>query len=343
MLIAPLLLPPGGAMIGGEGDATAVPKAAWVVHIVIPWERLERIAERYGVTEEEILRWNDLDPTKRRVIYSGKRLRIFATRFPPPRQHLTHVVEDGQTWRKIARKYGHGARQVKRWNPRQTRKRLTPGDKLTLWMDSSLANPALGRRGPPVPEFEVPSGGLSVGRPNRGKLIEGVKLPESDHYRIRIPYQSYGTSLTVLNLQKAIATFRYRTAFEYEIVIGAMSRRVGRRLRPHKSHQSGRDVDVRLPAMPHARKRARLRSDDVDWHAAWALIEAFVDTGAVQSIYLERQLQRRLRRAAKGMGANMDRINAIIHPNGVVRHSPGHTGHIHIRFRCSLEATRCRR
>jgi hypothetical protein len=95
--------------------------------------------------------------------------------------------------------------------------------------------------------------------------------------------------------------------------------------------------------MPHARKRARLRPDDVDWHAAWALIEAFVDTGVVQSIYLERQLQRRLRRAAKGMGASMERINAIIHPNGIVRHSPGHKGHIHVRFRCSPEATRCRR
>jgi hypothetical protein len=332
----------GHAARAGDAEEGTTALPAWVDHVVIPWERLDDVATRYGVENDDIVRWNELDTEGRRYLRSGKRLRILARRFPPPRQRMTHVVRDGDTWRKIARRYGRDSKQLRRWNPRLSRRRLAPGDRVVLWLDAGVPNPALGLRGPPVETVDVPGGGLSVGRPHRGRLENGVKLPESELYTIRLPYQSYGTTLAVRNLQKAIATFRYRTAFAGEIVIGAMSRRTGRRLRPHKSHQSGRDVDIRLPAMPHAQGKARLRSDDVDWHAAWALIEALVDTNAVRRIYLEASRQRRLRRAAKGMGASAERIAAVIGSTGIVRHSPGHTGHIHVRFRCSQEAPRCR-
>lgn len=347
LLVSCLSLVPSRPAGAGERVQAAavetVPSAVLLHHVCIPWERLEHIARRYDVSEEDIARWNGLDLSKRRPLYPGKRLKIHARRVPPLRQKLTVLAREDDTWKKIAKRHGVDRATLRRWNLRLARRGLEPGAEVMLWMESSMPHPALDRRGPPVPTLSVPPGGLSVGRPSKGKLVGGVQLPQSDMYRIRIPYQSYGTSYTVLHLQRAIATFRHRTAFPGEIVIGAMSRRTGRRLRPHKSHQSGRDVDIRMPAMPHARPGMKLRPGDVDWHATWALIEALVDTGAVQSIYLERSLQKRLRLAAKAMGTDMPRINAIIHPNGVVRHSPGHVGHIHVRFRCSPEATRCRR
>ena len=141
-------------------------------------------------------------------------------------------------------------------------------------------------------------------------------------------------------IQRALASFRHETAFPGPIYIGAMSRKSGRRLNPHKSHQSGRDVDVRLPAMPYAKHTQKLQEWEVDWHATWALIRAFAETGDVQQIFLEMKFWRRLRRAAVEMGSADAEIDAIM--GKYVRHSRGHVAHIHVRFVCSEAAERCR-
>jgi murein endopeptidase len=189
-----------------------------------------------------------------------------------------------------------------------------------------------------LPEVDVRPGGMSIGRPSRGRLRGGVPLPASDDYTVRVPYQGYGTSLTVRDVQRAIAGFRSETGFDDPITIGALSRRTGRRLRPHKSHQSGRDVDVRLPAMPFVDGHS-LESHEVDWHATYALIEAFVRTGDVNVIFLERRFYRRLRRAAERLGADDERIQHVL---GHLKHSKGHTGHMHVRFRCAPESLECK-
>jgi hypothetical protein len=199
---------------------------------------------------------------------------------------------------------------------------------LQLWLPSGVERYPLPPLSRALPEIDVRGGGESVGRPNRGRLRNGVALPASEHYTIRKPYQSYGTSLTVRDVQRAIAGFRIETGFDDPLSIGAMSRRTGRRLRPHKSHQSGRDVDVRLPAMPFVEGKT-LESHEVDWHATYALVEAFVRTGDVRAIYLERKFWRRLRRAAERLGADDERIAFVL---GHLEHEKGHTGHIHVRF-----------
>ncbi len=332
-----------GSAVGEEPRLVRapLPRQAWVHHAVIPWERLAHVAERYGVTEGEIRQWNQLSDVKQ-PLRSNMTLRILARRFPPPRSQLTHIVLEGQSWRTIARRFGHGVEKLKRWNPRHARRGLVPGDQLVLWMDSSLpgiGTGVRGRRGELVP---VPSGGISVGRPSKGKLKNGIRLPESESYTIRIPHQAYGTTLAVRTIQEAIADFRYQSAFTGQIVIGAMSRPRGRSLPPHSSHQSGRDVDIWLPAMPHCRPGFKPKVDEVDWHASWLLIKAFVDTDRVHRIYLDRKVFRRLRRASKEFGVSWETFSSIVSGGGIVWHQPGHDRHIHVRFKCSPEARRCR-
>lgn len=315
-----------------------VERRAWVQHVFDRHETLDEVAERYGVTSVELRQWNALEPDTRPA--RGQLLRIQARRFPRPRQRVRLKVRERDRWEDVARRYGVEVAHLKQWNARFARRRSPEGLHLHAWLDSRVAGPGSEIRGPTPPRITVRPDGVSIGRPHRGRLSRGVQLPESELYTVRHPRLAYGTSLAVLGIQQAIATFRHQCAFTGELAIGAMSRRTGRRLRPHRSHQSGRDVDIRLPALAFAEGEHRLSSQEVDWSATWALVQAFVRTKVVQVIFLERRLFRRLRRAARQMGASEAEIEDVI--GGVVRHSKGHTSHIHVRFICSPVAEQCR-
>jgi murein endopeptidase len=173
-------------------------------------------------------------------------------------------------------------------------------------------------------------------------LIDGVRLPESELYTVRIPHQAFGTSYTIRNLQQAIADFRFTSGYPGELVVSAISRRGGRRLPPHRSHQSGRDVDIWLPTMPHARAGRKPGQDEIDWHASWLLIQALARTGAIKRIYLDNSNFRRLRRASKEYGVSWEQFCALVGGSALVWHSPGHDSHIHVRFKCTPGVRRCR-
>ena len=73
-----------------------------------------------------------------------------------------------------------------------------------------------------------------------------------------------------------VTEFRGRSGYEGTIEIASLSREVGRRLPPHVSHQSGRDVDIRLPLLPTVPVTRRPNPDEIDWLATWALIESLL-------------------------------------------------------------------
>ncbi|MBV1860750.1 MAG: penicillin-insensitive murein endopeptidase [Nannocystaceae bacterium] len=295
-------------------------------------EVLRHLADRYGTGEAALRRDN---PGK---LERGRVLTLQATRLPPPWQRLRVTVGERDDWSTLADRYGLLATDLRAWNPRASaRKRLRSGTTLVMWLPSGATLYPLPDDATGFPDVPKPERGESVGRPNRGRLVDGAALPAGP-YVIRFDWQKFGSALTVWNLARVLRAFRAETGFEGELFVGAISRRNGRRLPPHRSHQSGRDVDVRLPAMPHA-EGFKLDVDEVDWHATWALVDAFVRTGDVQVIFLERKLRRRLKRAGLALGANDERI---AHVMGSVRHSPGHTAHVHVRFRCAASEARCR-
>src|SRR5690606_19863862 len=131
-----------------------------------------------------------------------------------------------------------------------------------------------------LPLVAIQKGSVSVGKPNKGKIVNPIALPENKKlYTVRKPDESFGSTHALYNLQLAIAQWRQATGFTGPLLIGAISKKGGGRLRPHSSHQSGRDVDIRLPL-----KRSDGSADnvnDVDWDATWGLILALVGTGEV--------------------------------------------------------------
>jgi len=106
-------------------------------------------------------------------------------------------------------------------------------------------------------------------------------------------------------------------------------------------------------SMPHGEKKrgADLKSDnpaDIDWEMSWKMIDAFIDTGEIEYIFLDYSRQKRLYDAARRLGVPSSELaKAIQYPrsrktnNGIVRHAEGHLVHVHVRVECPDDQARC--
>jgi murein endopeptidase/LysM repeat protein len=330
---------------------------------VIGGERLDDIADRYGVRKSSLVQWNKLDPSKP-FLRAGQTLRVYAARTPPPREEFLYTVKRGDTWDKIARAHGVDADVLrKRWNPRVPQ-RFKAGQEIVIWVEGTpepqegelppeeieelegvAATPSTARRSPigsgrPLPLKPIRSGSFAVGAPNKGRLSGSAILPPNDQlYSLMRPENAYGTTHALNHLQLAIARWRRDFGFVGKLVIGDISKRGGGRLSPHSSHRTGRDVDIRLP----------LSGDTIDWEASWALVHELVKTGQVEYIFLGTAQQKVLHRVARRAGvknAELEKILQYPHAaktnHGLVRHAAGHSTHIHVRFTCGPGSPACK-
>ena len=228
--------------------------------------------------------------------------------------------------------------------------------------DMSAPTPAPGPAAPArseylaePPMFELPPDAVTRGRPDAGTLLHAVQLPVSPDYQIRCPAHAFASAATVSELMHALATFRNRSGYRGEIVVGDLSQVGGGRYGPHKSHQSGRDVDLWLPVRGGQYRRGcehcgtdlcRPEPSEVDWQTTWQLVQALASRGSAQDIFLAWELQPALRDAARQLGApEAELARQIQHPArgraSLVKHADGHTHHLHVRFRCPASGAGC--
>lgn len=205
------------------------------------------------------------------------------------------------------------------------------------------------------PGFELPTDALARGRPDAGALVHALQLPPSPDYTIRCPAHAYASSATIAELMRAIADFRNRSGYRGELVVGDLSQSGGGRYGPHRSHQSGRDVDLWLPVRGGRHRRGcahcgtdlcRPGPDEIDWATAWSLVQALAARGSVQDIFLAWESQPALRRAAVEAGTpDAELARQIQHPvrgrGSLIKHAAGHTRHLHVRFRCPPDDPDC--
>lgn len=162
--------------------------------------------------------------------------------------------------------------------------------------------------------------------------------PDPGLYRRVKPAEQYGADFVVHALRKALKEYRKAQGPRPRILVGDLSLPQGGPFPPHKSHQNGRDVDVHLPLMPSRGQRGR-----IDWHASWRLIDALRRNPLLHKIFLSARLHPSLAQAARELGVEEAQIHRIIqfpgmHPQAIVRHSPGHDRHIHLRYRCPRQS-----
>jgi murein endopeptidase len=201
------------------------------------------------------------------------------------------------------------------------------------------------------PDPERPT--QSVGAPNRGKLINGMPIPEGEHWRLRsMRRRAYGSELTVNALVSAFNAYGERFPGAPKIRVGELAQRKGGKISPHRSHRSGRDVDLGYIALGEDDGDVRwqlMNASNLDVEKNWYLIHEMIKSGDVESIFISSRLQPLLYAEAKRHLTEEELSGLFQYPrsapgskDAVIRHWSGHRNHMHVRFRCEDWNSRCR-
>lgn len=193
---------------------------------------------------------------------------------------------------------------------------------------------------------------MSIGSPNRGKLRNGMPLPEGPGWRLRVHRpRTFGTTHTIAALVDAFETFGRQYPDGPKIRVGEIAKRNGGRVPPHSSHRSGRDIDIGyifrgIDDGEHRWKYMNVHNFDAEKN--WALVQAILASDQVQTIYIAKKLQKLLHKeAAKHLGqAELTALFEYPRSPGSatakIQHWRGHANHMHVRFNCEPGNRRCR-
>jgi murein endopeptidase len=327
-----------------EIEVLATPR--WIRHRIRNDERLTHVAARYGVPLDKLAKWNHIDPN----VVLGKRrtLRVLTDRVVPPKLRARYVVREGDDWDAVAaalRVPEHELR-VQNWRLRSP----VVGATVVAWIDP-IEGPSFSAPVEPIdqPPLELSADGRSIGEPNRGKLEDAVQLPEHPLWVRGNPDHLWGSAQTIRQVHRAFAILRGDKGYASGVLIGAISRRKGGPMPPHRSHQSGRDLDIRLPLRAGTPKTRAPNADEIDWYATWALVESFVETGEAEAVFVNEAHHGRLYEAARAMGVPRARVHEIMRwpawrggSEPIVQHADGHNAHLHVRIRCGADEPACR-
>ncbi len=321
----------------------------WVMHKMAPQETVAQVAHRYGVRVDSLRIWNGI-PADKEKLRGGARLKVKARQIPPPRRRVEYVVQPGDTWLSIGVAFGIDTRALRAQNWDAT-KNFVAGTVLSFWIDPLVYYWIKWDREDPESDDPVKStrrGAIGVGTPQDGRLINGVQIPEGEGFTRRMMPSSYGTTHAVTALMVALRDFESKWPYEPALVLGSMSAKHGGPLEGHKSHQTGRDLDVRLPLDASVPNWFPVQPQRIDYKALWFLFAALADTGEVTIIFLDYAVQEKLFKTAAKLGVPKDARRRMLQwprgeaaHRGLVRHAPGHSKHFHVRFRCGPYETEC--
>lgn len=327
-----------GTVVGSAAEPAHAGRAG--SHVVESGETLWDIARDHGCTIKAVKQANKLE---RDLIRPGQKLAIPSCKGKGKRGgkgksggavFLTHYVMPGESLNRIAKRYDTTVANLKKRN-RLKGNLIRPGQKLRVVVGKDGRGRGIA--------------GQSVGRADRGKLINGMQLPRARGYHRRRPTRAWGANHTIFHIRNAVRTVRARFPKVHDLAVGDISSRKGGKLSLHKSHQSGRDVDLGFyfTRRPKGYPKSFIEGTrkNLDMRANWALFKAFADTAdapsGVEKIFLDYELQEVFYKWAqerKVKKKTLDKMFQYPHgrgaSRGIFRHEPGHDDHIHVRFKC---------
>ena len=291
-----------------------------------------------------------------------------------------HKVRAGQTLGDLAKRYGCSIASLRKAN-RLRGDRILAGQVLTVPRCQAVAPRAVAtpsrRSQPPSPRRTAepvatkPAAskpapktkrvaaatpvGESVGKPWKGRLRGTARLPQGKGYLIRRPLRSYGTPEMIATVRDVIRGVRAEHRELHTLAIGDLSQRGGGRITEHRSHQSGRDIDVGFfyTAVPagYPSAFALATEDNLDKAATWDLLAGFArtadDAEGVEAIFLDYGVQGLLYEWAKEHGVAERYLDRLFQypdgpgSSGLVRHEAHHGDHLHVRFLCPKNDAGC--
>lgn len=212
------------------------------------------------------------------------------------------------------------------------------------------------------------TGSVSCGRANRGSLAHASRMPTSGTGFIIVePWLSRELSFGTDELVAAVQRAALAVAEKYDgslLAVGDLSERDGGAVSGHRSHQSGRDVDLIYYALDEAgdplppdRHMAYYRSSgradyarnpkwtkDIrvryfDMARNWALVKALATDSEfpVSRIFVSHRVKRWLLDYAKAAGESPDTIATVRAVLKRPSDSKAHNDHMHVRIGCSTE------
>jgi penicillin-insensitive murein endopeptidase len=182
-------------------------------------------------------------------------------------------------------------------------------------------------------------GSMSIGQAAAGVLLNAVRMPEGAYWTLITPGLAWGTDETIDSLRRAIEKVHQEHPGGHPLQIGHLSSKRGGHLSPHKSHQSGRDVDISFFYATPARQLwfRRASADNLDRQRTWSFVRALVTETDVEYIFINTSVQKLLKDYAASIDEDAEWLDSVFqygsrHRWPIVRHAPGHDTHIHVRF-----------
>jgi hypothetical protein len=248
-------------------------------------------------------------------------------------ERVTYAVKRGGTARFVANLFGLYHHEMEQLNPGiNLDAELNPGTELVVYQA----------------ERTHPS--LSIGYPSKGKLKGAVPLPDGAGRILKAnPRNLWATRRTIAILDAVLRAWPRAEPHAKPLLVGNLSLRKGGKLKPHHTHQSGRDVDLSYPQIPKPNEEYNWRDmnrRNLDRRRTWRLLHLLKATGEVEVILIDRGLQKLLYDYAltKELMTREELGQWLQYPQGIgektplVQHAAGHTDHIHVRFRCGSQA-----
>lgn len=198
---------------------------------------------------------------------------------------------------------------------------------------SELSDEELTRRWVEAPDS---LGSISVGVTEAGRLINGVPMPRGEGWQVVDPTNAWGTRETIDFLVAAIRAVRAQYADAPPLRVNHIARKSGGYLRPHQSHQAGRDVDLGF-LFSRGEDPGRLskkRELAMDLPMNWALLKALLVHGDVEFVLVDKRIQKRLYDYALSQGEDKGWLDRVFHAGNrsMVRHARRHRDHFHVRY-----------
>jgi murein endopeptidase len=180
-------------------------------------------------------------------------------------------------------------------------------------------------------------GPMSIGDPNRGVLRNSVQFPAGPYWRRNDPDRAWGTAETIQFMIHAIERVNEEYPETPVLYLGDLSEEKGGSLKRHKSHQSGRDVDVGYYYSDYMEWYRRATAKNLDRPRTWLLIRTLLADSPVEYIFMDTSIQKLLRQEALAQGEDPVWLSRVFDGNpgrndSIIRHRRGHAGHFHVRF-----------
>lgn len=350
-----------------------------IVHKVAPGETFTTIAQKYGVSKYKLLRWNkktlgllggeegegtakkkkpacvpaaekgagkgttkgkgkgkgalpSCAETAGGKLAAGMQLVIFAKRPAISSRVAVYRAAAWDTPLELAKRFGAKAEHIMDYNFMVKGERFAKGDLVEIPLE--------------IPDH--PS--ESVGSPTGGSLRGGERMPDGPGWLLKSPSFAYGTNETVTALVNCIGAVEKEHPWSGELVIGHLSKKKGGKFRPHKSHASGRDVDVGYYYKGVAPKKfMKVKEASFDLERTVTFMTCLAETGQVQYMFVEYYVQKLIHAYMKSLKKYSDDFIAgfLQYPRspdkreGLVREEEGHDNHIHVRFLCPKNDPDC--